>query len=261
MSYELTGREEIRRQLSQRLEHARSLDDVRDLFADVLAASDAVGHGHAVNLANSLCTAAASATQSAPERVAEVVEFDVLPFVVLEEDGEKDSPRLTIDQQYLRENIREWVYQYPYAAMREVRNDVLNVLEKIIRTEPREPYFWCVAKIGYRTETLNNLFWEIVKSGGEHAETAASALIATGLDDEERSTILDLAETQIKENGGTHLARLAIQEIVGPDRSDIAIKFLKSALSEAGSDNGIEKGIVVSVATRAVDRCADNDSI
>ncbi|QDV42483.1 hypothetical protein Enr13x_23310 [Stieleria neptunia] len=263
MSKEFTVRDEVRLRLSQRLEHARSLDDVRDLFAEVLAVRDVVGHGHSVNLANSLCEAAASATRSAPEQVAEIVEFDVLPFVVLEEDDSESSPRLSIDQQYLRENIRNWVYQFPHSVMFEVRNDVLRALEERIRTCPLKPYFWCVASLGYRTQSLNTLLWEIAKSDGAHAETAASVLISTGLSIDEHSAILDLAETQIEQNGGTHLARVTIQELVGPDRPEIAIKFLKSSFAGENEEKekGLGRSLAVSVATRAVDRCSDHDPI
>ncbi|WP_404307992.1 hypothetical protein [Neorhodopirellula lusitana] len=253
--------EESREQLSRQLDLAVTLVDIRELFSIAFDSRAEVGFGYAVNVANTLCVAAASATQATPGVVAAIIESDLLPFIELENDDDDESPRFLIDQERLRENLRKWVYQYSHPEMQALRTDVLGVLQERIRTNPLKPHFWCVTRLGFRDSSMSELLWEIARSAGENCESAATALLATGLGEEELCEIFEMAEAQIDTNGGTHLAQIVVQDLVGPKRIEIAERLLRKALVGGSDEIGMGTGLAVAVATKAVDRCGDHDLV
>ncbi|TWT84937.1 hypothetical protein CA13_64180 [Planctomycetes bacterium CA13] len=249
---------EAQHPFDQRLESANTLDEVRQLFLDVFEARDAVGGGYAIDYANSLCSAAASATRTHPEVVSELIDRLVLPFVELRNDSDDKSLRFSIDQDYLRKNISQWIYQYSYDEMCLVRASVLTVLEEKLRTKPQDCFFWCISRIGYRSSSIATLLWKMANGNGQHAAIAARTLIATGLDEAERDLILDRVQSKLGKLRFVELTELAIQELVGPKRMEIAMHFLDHVFRQKESKRRLGQGLAISVVTRAVDRCDDD---
>jgi hypothetical protein len=254
----MTGKESVSADLVAKLQAAKTLEEILPLFGEAYRFREEAGYEFAISFANSLTRAAASATHEKPELVAKLIDDNLMPFVELKNGNEKSPDRFPIEQDYLRENIRDWVYQFPYDQMVKVRSDLLSCLEAKIRTNPSESHFWCVSKIGFRTESLDGLLWDISLSEKELWETAASTLIATGLTHEEEERILSLVATQVRNGADEHFARIAIQEIVGPQRMDIAESYLVQSLVKDAAERSFGPSLSVAVVTRAVDRCDDD---
>lgn len=254
----MTGKESINAGLVAKLQAAKTLEDILPLFGEAYRFRDETGYEFAISFANSLIQAAASATQEKADVVAKLIDQNLMPFVELENSNVKSPDRFPIEQDYLRENIRNWVYQYPYDQMVNVRLDLLSCLEARIRKNPIESHFWCVSKIGFRTESLDSLLWDIALSENEFWETAASTLIATGLRQDEEARILSLVATLVQNGNDEHVARIAIQEIVGPRRMDIAEAYLVQSLGKDATERSFGPSLSVAVVTRAVDRCDDD---
>lgn len=144
--------------------------------------------------------------------------------------------------------------------MRKVRSEVLRDLEHLIQNDPREQYFWCISKLGYRTDSLGRLLWDLSRSSGSHSITAAVTLVSTGLTKTEYAEILDMVESRVTENCDDLLVRIVIQGFVGAERCELAVQYLKSVL-EQDEQRGRDRSLAISIATRAVDRCPDNNPI
>jgi len=254
----MSSKEYLSSELARKLQVGKTLDDILPLFGEAYGLRDEIGYDFAISFANSVTRSVANATLQKPETVAKLVDDNLMPFVELEMGKEESHPRFAIEQDYLRENIRDWVYQYPYDQMVSVRLNLLSNLETRILTKPRESYFWCISKIGFRTESLDSLLWDLASNGEEFWETAASTLIATGLKQGEEDRILSLVDNQVRNGGGDHFARIAIQEIVGPRRMEIAESFLIQSLVQHDVEKSFGPSISVAVVTRAVDRCDDD---
>jgi len=253
--------QKTQRLFNQRLEAANTLKEVQSLFSEVYEARDMVGRGYAINCANSLCAAAASATRTRPEVVSEIIDKLVLPFIELKKDADDESVRFLIDLDYLRKNVSQWIYQYPYDEMSAVRESVLSVLEKRLRITPQDSFFWCVSQIGFRNDPIEKLLWELANSNEKYAAIAARTLIATGLNETERDSVLDLVKSQIGKTSFVELTQLAIQELVGPKRMQIAVDYLHEVFRQKESTHPLGRSLAISVATRAVERCEDDATI
>lgn len=261
MSKQEVEKQKSQRSFGERLERATTLEEIKKLFTEIFSARDEVGRGYALSYANSLCEAAASATRTRPDLVSDIVDHMVLPFIELERDINDETPRFLIDQDYLRKNIDAWICQYPHEEMVLVRDSVLSVLEKRLKANPSKSYFWCVSTIGFRNDSIEELLWKLADDNGKNASIAARTLIATGLSESQRGVILDLVAPRTGESSFAELAQLAIQELVGPGRMQIAVDFLQKSIDQKEGKSSLSDGLAVSVVTRAVDRCDDDAAI
>ncbi len=142
--------------------------------------------------------------------------------------------------------------------MLEVRNAVLDDLRKHLEAGPAKEVLWTVSSIGHRTPQITGLLWPLLGGHSDLADTALATLAGLGAAPTDRDRLLDLVRNRLSAGEFTHGVRVAVHELVGPHRIELATDLLRlAALKHPGEDH-VHFSLAVTAATRAVDRSADN---
>ncbi len=209
----------------------------------------------AAGIAHCALSRLADLTDSSPESAAEIIVAHLLPWCA----KPVDSGRKSFAGYEFRKLLKSWIYGYPQHESGPLRDKVLNDVCQKLRTDPSRELLWIVASIGYRTVEVTGLIWPLLKQNGDLSDIALGVLAGLGLPPDRRDELLDCVRDKIAAREVTSGMRIAIQELTGPHRIELATEFLKLAAQKIVANESSHEFIIdVSTVTRAVDRCETN---
>lgn len=154
-----------------------------------------------------------------------------------------------------RQYLHDWLYGFPADLMVPIREGILTNLKERLKTEPTEECLWIISRIGYRDDSIIGSLWRIVEQGSERSDAAVSTLIALGPKQSDRDRLFEIVSDKLDQNQTDGVVTLAVQELVGPERIELAERLLNVSLDAHDDDDQPDASLVISVVTRAVDRC------
>jgi hypothetical protein len=105
------------------------------------------------------------------------------------------------------------------------------------------------------------LLWPLLEREEEIADAALGVMASLGASPPERERLLDVARDRLSSRGLSQGVLIAVQELVGPQRIELAQTLLKRAVEQYPNEDHVDFSLAVSVVTQAVERCVDDRSI
>lgn len=252
--------DELRDALYSQLKSARSLDDLRVLLSGIEQHRDAIGLEHSAELARITLANIASVTIDKPADAADVICKSLLPWCFLQADSEEPSSKVDLETSKLRGLLRTWVYQYPSHEIVGLRSEVLQEIQERLAINPTKELLWTIGAIGYRSPDLTAMLWTVMQKDDSIADSVRGTLAGLGCEPKDRERLLDIVNERLEVRELTPGILIAVQELVGPHRMDIALKMLTLAVAMYPREDHADFASAVNAATRAVQRCPEDQA-
>ncbi len=252
---------DLRDRLLAQLEAASSVNALRGLLGEIEQSRDAIGFKSAAELARMALSAISSLTAETPGVAAGVIVEHLLPWCLTTGEPGDGSSGVAFELHQLRGLLKEWVYQYPQAPMLEVRSRILEDVQERLKSHPTRELLWVASAIGFRTSGITDLLWPLAERKDEIGDVAIGVLALLGTEPRERDRLLDAACALLSSSKLSRGLLIAVQELVGPYRIELAVALLKSAEEMYRDEDRFDFSIAVSTATHAVDRCSDDQIV
>ena len=246
--------------LSARIDEAGTVDEFRSLLDNIEEGRNRLAAGQTAELTRNVLRSIANLTIEAPDVAATVIRENLLPWCLLpEQKGESSDAAL--ERYRFRELLKEWLAEYPHEQMTLVRNNVLGEIRQQLERRPSKELLSVISAIGYRAEELTELLWPLLEKDDGLSDASLAALSGLGARPDDRARLLDCVRRRLHQGIVSHGVRVAIQELVGPDQNDLACKFLKLASEKYPNEDHHDLALAFSVATKVLDRCADDPGL
>ncbi len=194
----------------------------------------------------------AELTESTPEVAGQIMVTHLLPWCAMR----RDSGRTSFAGHEFRELLKDWIYGFPQNQIGPLREFVLNDVCKRLRTEPTKELLWVVAAIGYRSDEVTDIVRPILFQRGDLSDLALGVFAGLGANLEDRDVLLDCVQDKLATGEETRGMIIAIQELVGPHRIELATEFLRRAAEKSfAAEYSHDFALTVSTVTTAVNRC------
>ncbi|NQT15997.1 MAG: hypothetical protein HQ582_24795 [Planctomycetes bacterium] len=250
----------VRDALLAELDEVQSVDALLALLRKIGQCGEAITAEESADLARDTLARVSSLTAETPETAAGIIREHLLPWCLRAEHIPGDSKSSGVDGYPFRELLKRWIYAYPQHQMIELRSRILaDVLEQL-KTAPTRELLWVLSAIGYGAPEVTQVVWPLLSRKDELSDRALGTLAGLGVAPDERDQFLDIVRGRIASGELTSGLLIAVQELVGPHRIELALDLLKLAVTKHPSEKHHDFALAVSTATRAVDRCKENAS-
>lgn len=248
--------ESLRATLSAKIDEAGSVDEFRSLLDEIERGREQIGVGEAAELARNVLYAIANLTTGLPDVAATVIRDNLFPWCLVLE-----SPDTALERYRFLELLKKWLYEYPHEQMTEIRGVVLREVTQQLKKNPSKELLSVISAIGYRAAELTELLWPLLERDDELSDAALAALSGLGAKPDDRERLLDCVRRRLGQGVVSHGVRVAIQELVGPDQTDLAFDLLRLAAEKHSDEILHDLMRAFSVASQVLDRCADNPQV
>ncbi len=125
-----------------------------------------------------------------------------------------------------------WIEQYSQLAMEEIRDKVLITLCSSLETAPAKEILRTIAAIGFRSDDVLNVLWNVANRGDTIGSVAVGTLASLGLTGDLASRLVDVVSSKTS-HGVVNDLLYASQEIASPSTLDLIISLLPAPDSES----------------------------
>ncbi len=241
------------------LQDATTLDDVDLVLQHLNDAGDQIASMQAWMLTRSAFELSQEFVGEETDKVGELAILYLLPKCQRASHEPKDEVEDWrsggMERYQARQFLLNWLNAFPAQQMVMVRSVITSHLYEALIESPTEDDVLLISKIGFRGDDVVDRLWRIVETKEVLFDAALSALIALGPNAEDKKRILEIVSDQIAEGKTSSSIQFAVQELVGQDDIAIAEQLLALVSDSAKEDSAIDDSFVVSVITRAIDRC------
>lgn len=173
-----------------------------------------------------------------------------------------DGAHPTYSSSGMQQLLEEWIYQYKREDCLTIRDRLLAKVESTWDGNLSKELIWLTTSIGVLTSSL---FAKLEKLAADRSnplnDTAIGALVYHGLQPKKRDWLLDLVAEKVKKKDMSRGCILAVQDWVGPHRTELAMQILNLALELHPNENHIDVSVVFSIASKVADRSPDNEEL
>ena len=161
----------------------------------------------------------------------------------------------------LRSLLKNWLYQYPHNQAREIRRELLQKISQRIESKPTKALLWMIATIGFRDAEIARTL-ECILQAEENPlnDTVLGVLVGLGVPPDKFDWLLDIVAERLKQKRLTRGCVIAVQELPGPRRTELAKAILELAEEKFPDEDDVDFSLACSVASRVADR-SKGDSV
>ncbi len=246
-------------ELQERFASANSLSDLTEMSQAVRLSAEEIQVENAVQMMYGIIDRMIENTTADIELLYDAIIFGLMPWCLPIHPGLASSPQYSVHRYRFQESLAKWINQFALEEKFEIRNRVLEYLEESSKRAPTADQLYVVGSIGFRTQSIDAIIWDLVQTESELADEALSTAVGLGTPVDSRHKILDMVQAILEQGRITKGCTYAIHELVGPTRVEIAVQLAEMVRYKFPERNSWDYHTCLGAVTKAVSRCHEND--
>lgn len=243
--------------LLNRIQQAADLEEVVALLNEVQQyfGEGAVSDGQFMSLRRVALEVAADLGCNQSTILRTVFEY-LLPLFVDRKDNTTDNR----EHSRRRELLARWIDGCDSITRDSFRENILTRLCEIAQSSPSKEIVWAIGAIGYRNKKVVEILRPIANRDNSLGDAAMGTLAGLGLDDGERSQLIELLRHKL----GTGLRMglmFSLQELADDSFLEVLLGQLKASKTQTKSSEIVPRSLLVSILSRIADRFCNDEGV
>lgn len=245
---------DLGKQLLDKAWKADSVEQFRELISELKAQEFS---SSASEIAYTVFQALKRFTVDDPEEAKLFITNDLWDWCLKPNTQDRVNP--TFSYSGMQNLLEDWLCQYSDEHYVPIRTELLEKAELLWEPNLTRELIWMVVTLGVRTDNVTGNLVQIADDSSHPLnDTAIGALAEFGVPPEIRDWLLDIVADKLKSKDFSRGCILAVQNLVGPERVELATDAIECALASRSNENQMDVSIAFSIASKVADRSPDN---
>jgi hypothetical protein len=180
-----------------------SLADLTELSQAVRLTFDEIQVDNATQLMYDIIDRMIECDSTEEEILKNAFMLGLIPWCIPTDEGLVASKPYSLHRYQFQERLARWLNRLGFYEKFEIRNHVLEFLEKLLKSAPSADQLYVVGAIGFRSQSMYSILWDIVEGRGDLADEALSTCVGLGPTPEYKHEILNRVQAHLNQGEAT----------------------------------------------------------